>query len=116
MVPNFYGVFLSFFLLFLLLLFLFFLVILHILLNLLFFFLLLVFLSPSDSLDYTAASGIVTFSSSLRQQCVDITIVDDNVFESLETFTVNINTSVERVVFKNNITMVEIVDDGEKDG
>ena len=66
-------------------------------------------------MDYKAASGILAFSSSLRQQCVNITIVDDDVFELLETFTVNINASVDRVMLKTNITMVEIVDDGERD-
>ena len=67
-------------------------------------------------MDYTAANGEFTFSSSSNQQCVNITIVDDNVLESLETFSVTIDTSVDRVVLEPNTTVVEIVDnDGERD-
>ena len=73
---------------------------------------------PSDKMDYTAASGEFTFSSSSSQQCVNITILDDSVFESmLETFSVNIDTSVDRVVLEPNTTVVQIVDnDGEWEG
>ena len=67
-------------------------------------------------MDYTAASGILTFSSSLRQQCVNIIVLDDNVFESLETFSVNIHTSVNRVVLDSNVTIVVIEDHGEREG
>ena len=69
-------------------------------------------------MDYIAANGEFTFSSSSsNQQCVNITIVDDNVLESLETFSVTIDTSVDRVVLEPNTTVVEIVDnDGEWEG
>ena len=65
-------------------------------------------------MDFTAGSGDTIFSSSSGQQCLDIKIVDDNLSESLETFSLNIDTSVNRVVLKPNFTMVEIQDnDGE---
>ena len=69
-------------------------------------------------MDYVAASGEFTFSSSSSQQCINITILDDTVFEAvLEIFSVNIDTSVDRVVLEPNSTVVEIVDnDGEREG
>ena len=67
-------------------------------------------------MDYIAASGDTTFSSKSGQQCVDIKIVDDNVSESLETFSLNIDTSVNSVVLEPNFTVVEIQDnDGESE-
>ena len=67
-----------------------------------------------DSMDYTADNGEFTFSSSSLQQCVNIAIQDDNVLEPSETFSVTIDTSVDRVMLEPNITIVEIVDnDGE---
>ena len=66
-------------------------------------------------MDYIAASGDTTFSSYSGQQCVNIKIVDDNVSESLETFSFNIDTSFNRVVLEPHVTLVEIQDnDGER--
>ena len=61
-------------------------------------------------MDYIAASGSITFSSSSEQQCMDIRVVDDDVLESLETFVININTSVNRVVLEPKLIVVEIQD------
>ena len=66
-------------------------------------------------MDYIAANGDTTFSSSIEQQCMGIRVVDDKVSESLETFSVNIDTHVNRVVLEPNFTVVEIQDnDGER--
>ena len=71
---------------------------------------------PLDSMDYNATNGEFTFSSSSLRQCVNIAIVDDSVSEQLETFSVTIDTSVDRVVLEPNTTVVEIVDnDGERE-
>ena len=46
---------------------------------------------------------------------MDIKIVDDSVSESLETFSLNIDTSFNRVVLEPHFTVVEIHDnDGER--
>ena len=46
---------------------------------------------------------------------MDIKIVDDNLTESLETFSLNIDTSLNRVVLEPHFTVVEIHDDdGER--
>ena len=67
-------------------------------------------------MDYNATNEEFTFSSSSLQQCVNIAIVDDSVSEQLETFSVTIDTSVDRVVLEPNTTVVEIVDnDGERE-
>ena len=66
-------------------------------------------------MDYISASGDTTFSSYSARQCVDIKIVDDNISESLETFALNINSPLIRVVLKPHFTVVEIQDDdGER--
>ena len=47
---------------------------------------------------------------------MNITILDDNVFESLETLSVTIyKTSINKVVLESNFTTVVIVDDGERE-
>ena len=62
-------------------------------------------------------SGVFKFSSSSRQQCVNITIINNNVFEpSVKTFYVDIDTSVNRIVLDPKSTMVQIVDDGDRKG
>ena len=61
-------------------------------------------------MDYSAASGVLTFSSSSRQQCVDITVVDDSVLEPLEKFLLKIDTTVDRVVLEPKLTTVAIED------
>ena len=60
-------------------------------------------------MDYIAASGNFTFSSNYSQACVNITIVDNDVAETLEKFVVNISTSVNRIMLYPG-TVVEIVD------
>ena len=66
-------------------------------------------------MDYISASGDITFFSYSGRQCVDIKIVDDSVSESLETFSLNIDTSFNRVVLEPHFTVVEIHDnDGER--
>ena len=45
---------------------------------------------------------------------MDITVLDDNILEPLETFSVTTSTSVNRIVLQPNTAVVEIVDnDGE---
>ena len=63
---------------------------------------------------YSGVSGVFTFSSSSRQQCVDITVVDDSAHEQFETIFVKIDTAVDRVVLEPKLTMVEIEDNDSK--
>ena len=64
--------------------------------------------APSGSRDFIAANGNLIFSSNNSQQCIDITIVDDDVYEPSENFIVSISTSVTRVML--NLVTVTIVD------
>ena len=62
----------------------------------------------------TAVSTVFIFSFSSRQQCVDLTVLNNNVYKS---FSVIIDTSANRIVLDPNITVVLIVDnEGEWKG
>ena len=71
--------------------------------------------------DYTAVSTLLTFpattSSDDIMQCIDVSILDDSVFEGpAETFTVTVTTTNPRVTLGNNNTTVTIIDnDGQYD-
>ena len=47
-------------------------------------------------------------------QCVNISIVDDDVFEGDETFTVTLTVTTPGVMVGNTVTTVTIIDDDRK--
>ena len=61
--------------------------------------------------DYTAVNRVFLFSFSSHQQCVDISVVNINVFES---FYVIIATSANRVVLDPIYTILQIVENDGK--
>ena len=69
--------------------------------------------SPGDT-DYDSISVTLTFDGSHTQVCRVIVIIDDDVYEGIETFFVTLDTIDEDVTLEPDLGLVTVVDnDGE---
>ena len=71
---------------------------------------------PSDNTDYIPPTSSIIFSSSsesLQTECINIGILDDAILENVETFRLEISTSVPHVTIAHNesVSDVSVVDD-----
>ena len=74
----------------------------------------LYFHSPGDS-DFEVNIIKLTFSPSIRQDCFNTNIIDDDLYEYEEEFYVNITTADTQVVISPMTTVLRIIDnDGMK--
>ena len=67
------------------------------------------FYTISDSNDYIGVSTVFTFSES-SEQCENVTIIDDDIPESCESFSVDVSTDTESAVFSESSRTVTILD------
>ena len=68
--------------------------------------------------DYTALYANLTIWAGMMQSCVNISIVNDDIVEYDETFSVTMTTMNDRLVLINNVAEVTILSDptdGEED-
>ena len=65
-------------------------------------------------MDYTAVSGSITFSPSLRLQPIRVPIIDDDVREDRETLTVSLTGAPDRVMLTQAQGTIYIIDDDGK--
>ena len=73
--------------------------------------------STVDPMDYLGVSIILMFEDCDRRRCVNVTIVDDEVLEMTESFTVTLERTPgldSRITLDPVDGVVEITDDGEK--
>ena len=68
-----------------------------------------VFYTISDSNDYIGVSTVFTFSES-SEQCENVMIIDDDIPESCESFSVDVSTDTESAVFSESSRTVTILD------
>ena len=72
--------------------------------------------SYSGGIDFTpvAPSTQLTFTSGSQRVCVDITLVDDAIAESEETFTAILSSNQERITLAANPALITILDNEGK--
>ena len=77
-----------------------------------------IFITAMASSDYDSLSSAVIFASGSNDrdsECVNVTITEDSVFETNETFTLTLTTLDPNVMLGNNVTTITVVDtDGEQ--
>ena len=61
--------------------------------------------------DYVRTTQDLTFSQGEQLKTVDVTIINDNVFENLENFSARITTFDRRVIITEPNAVVQVVDD-----
>ena len=68
-------------------------------------------LIATAGLDYSSVFLSVFFANSSVSHCVNIVILDDNIVEGFDTFSIVLSSSTRGVVLSPNATLVTIVDD-----
>ncbi len=69
----------------------------------------------SDYVKYSSNEIFTSGSDDDAVRCVDISIVEDNALEGIQTFTLTLSTSDPDVTLGNNITTINVTDnDGNK--
>ena len=71
------------------------------------------FLSPGGS-DFEVNTVMLTFAPGILQNCFNVTITDDDLYENPEEFFVNITTTDPQVLISTMTSVVTIIDDDRK--
>ena len=68
----------------------------------------------SGDMDYVPVSQEIRFNSTLARQCLDITVISDEILEFNEMLLVNLEVSNSNVVLQNQTAIIVIEDDDSK--
>lgn len=65
-------------------------------------------------IDFIASSGVLTFSPGVLEKTIEVTVINDNVYEGLQEFYAELSTNEMQVNIFQTDAMAQIIDDDGK--